>query len=94
MNDQTLRKILHLAGKAPAGPAAEMPFGFDTRVLARLRAKENTPDFIGRLARGTIIVATAIILLAGFGWYQTDSDDDVSSAYAMTDHVIERNISR
>ncbi len=93
MNDETLRQMLRVAGRTPAAEAA-MPFGFDTRVLAALRATPEAPDFIRPLARRTAILALGVILLAGFGWYQTISDDDYSSAYAMADTVIERNISR
>lgn len=91
MNDDTLKKLLRLAGEVPP-PDAEMPFAFDTRVLAHVAAARNVPDFIAVIARRTAMIAAAVILVAGFGWYQTSSDDDDTAAYAMADTVIDQNM--
>lgn len=91
MKDLVLRKLLRQAGGVPATPEAEMPLGFDTRVLAQLRAKGSAPDYLSLFAKRTAILAAIVILLAGgFGWYAAAGSED--DAYLLADNVIEQNL--
>ena len=62
---------------------AEMPFGFDTRVLTRLRPQRQlTAELLGRLAFDAIPVA-AVVLVAC--WFTVRPDSHVT--LAMSDPV-------
>jgi hypothetical protein len=48
--------------RTEAGAPGEMPFGFDTRVLAQLRPpRQLAAELLGRLAIGAIPVAAAVL---------------------------------
>ena len=66
-------EILNRLFRAATGPApsAEMPFGFDTRVLAL--ARESAPNgsvIIALFARRAAILALAVIAFASVGVYR------------------------
>jgi hypothetical protein len=89
-------RILDHLFRAAAGPTptSEMPFGFDTRVLAL--AHESSPNgsavvalFAGRAA----MIALAIIALATAGLYRTSiSSNDLPTEYAMADTAIQNSL--
>lgn len=88
-------KILHRLLLAAAGEheaPAEMPFGFDTRVLAL--ARSATPDrFIAMLTRRVAMIALTVIALTGAGLYQASaSSNDLPSEYTMADTAIQSNL--
>jgi len=72
----------HTAGtEAPA----EMPFGFDTRVLAQLRPpRQLTAELLGRLAFNAIPVAAAVLVVC---WFTIRPDVAVSDPVALADIV-------
>ena len=90
--DEMLNRLL----RAAASPAAdaEMPFGFDSRVLARARGRvANGPAVVALLARRAALLAMAVIVIAGAGIYQlSNSTNDLQSEYAMADTAIESNL--
>lgn len=64
-------------------PPAEMPFGFDTRVLAQLRPQRQlTAELLGRLAFDAVPVA-AVVLVACWLTVRPDAH----AAPAMSDPV-------
>lgn len=75
---------------------AEMPFGFDSRVLAHLRS-ESTGDFIEvrRLLRRVVLLSLTVIAVALAGTYQelqAESDDTSGISldqYAIADSAID-----
>jgi len=75
-------------------PPAEMPFGFDTRVLAL--AHESSPngsDIIALFAQRAAMIALAVIALASVGVYRAStSNNDLPVEYAMADAVIQNNL--
>ena len=59
----------HLAGTArrvPVEPAPEMPFGFDTRVIADWQARREGEEAVpwAWLLRGALVCASLIMLLS------------------------------
>ena len=89
-------QILDRLFRAAAAPSAtaEMPFGFDTRIITL--ARESSPNgsaVIGVFAQRVVMIALAIIALASAGLYRTSViDDDLPTEYAMTDSAIENNL--
>lgn len=67
------KRLADAARRAPQEPPAEMPFGFDTRLVARWRARregEESPPWAA-LLRGGLICAGVILLLSVVVNYQT-----------------------
>lgn len=96
--DPELQRLLRAASAAEDRVPAEIPFGFDTRVLATWRSlrSENGADDLWAFARTFRRVATGamvVIVCAGAGaWWQLQASDDLDeagNAYAMADSVIE-----
>ena len=94
-----MKKNLHILNRlfrAAAGPVptSEMPFGFDTRVLAL--ARESSPNgsvIIALFAQRAAMIALAIIALAAAGLYGTSiSNNDLLTEYAMADTAIQNNL--
>jgi hypothetical protein len=90
--NEILDRLLRTA-TAPT-PPAEMPFGFDTRVLAL--AHEPSPNgsiVIARFAQRTAMIALAVIALASVGVYRAStSNNDLPTEYAMVDTAIQNNL--
>ena len=81
-------------GAAEATAVSEMPFGFDTRVLAL--ARESSPNgsaIIAVFAQRAAMIALAIIALASAGLYRTSaSDNDLPTEYTMADTAIQNDL--
>jgi hypothetical protein len=90
--DEILDRLFR-AATAPA-PPAEMPFGFDTRVLALARELPgNGSAIIALFAQRAAMIALALIALASFGVYRTSaSNNDLPAEYALVDNAIQSNL--
>jgi hypothetical protein len=90
--DEILDRLLR-AAKVPA-PPGEMPFGFDTRVLALTHEPfPNGSVLIARFAQRAAIIALAVIALASMGVYRAStSNNDLPAEYAMVDKAIQSNL--
>jgi hypothetical protein len=88
--------ILDRLFRAAAGPTppSEVPFGFDTRVLALVhQPSPNGSAIIALFAQRAAMIALAIIALATAGLYRTSvSNNDLPTEYAMADTVIQNNL--
>lgn len=90
-----LSRLLRAAADTNDEPA-EMPFGFDSRVLAHLRSA-TTVDFVDvrRLLRRVVLLCLTVIALALAGTYQElqpESDDTSGISldqYAIADSAID-----
>ena len=91
-SDHILDRLFRAA--AGAAPTAEMPFGFDTRVLAL--ARESSPNgsaTIALFAKRAAMIAVAIIALATAGLYRTSiSNNELPTEYAIADTAIQNNL--
>jgi hypothetical protein len=70
MRDSDFERLLRAAAQTRRDRPNEMPFGFDTRVLADWRSGWNG-DFlhVGRLLRHVVLLSLAVIALASAGVY-------------------------
>ena len=90
--DKILDRLLREA--TASEPPAEMPFGLDTRVLARARASSpNGSPVIALFAQRAAVIALAVIALASVGVYRAStSNDDLPAEYAMADNAIQSSL--
>ena len=92
-NRNEILNRLFRAATCPA-PSAEMPFGFDTRVLALTH--ESSPNgsiVIAQFAQRAAMIALAVIALASAGVYRAStSNDELPTEYAMVDNAIQSNL--
>jgi hypothetical protein len=98
MKDVDLDRLLRAASKTKDEAAAEMPFGFDTRVIALSRKNGNGAVF-GALLRRIAFAAAAVIVLAGAGaFFEFNNDNDVfattGNEYAIADSVIQDEVAQ
>ena len=88
-------KILNRLFRAAAipDPLADMPFGFDIRLVALARERSpNGSALMALFVRRAAIIALAVIALASFGVYRTSTSNDLSTEYAMVDDAIQSNL--
>jgi len=93
---RTLERLFRSAAQTKEDAPAEMPFGFDTRVIALSRKNGNGAVF-GALLRRITLASAAVILLASAGAYfefNRDSDAVFNSGneYAIADSVIQDEV--
>ena len=93
-SDFRLDRLLRSAAAAPNEPSPEMPFGFDTRLLAHLRATLS-PDSLGiaRLLRRVVLISLAVMAIAGAAAYRElnqppDPGEPFTDDYALADSTI------
>ena len=102
MKKHDLDRLLKSAAEADESERIEMPFGFDTRVVALWRAAGNGNGAV-RLLTGLIrrvaLVASAVIVVASAGvYFQLDRNRDLtepsSNDFAIADSVIQDEFSQ
>lgn len=87
-------RLLRAAACSPNEPVAEMPFGFDTRVVALWRGSwPGDPAGVARLLRRVILIAASLIVLASAGAYReltqgVDPGEPFGDDYALADSAI------
>jgi hypothetical protein len=94
MRNSDLERLLRSAAETARDRPNEMPFGFDTRVLAGWHSGFNR-DFVdvGRLLRRAVLLSLAVIAFAGAGVYnelrQSEEPGDLFlDQYAIADTAI------
>ena len=101
MNDnaspaRTLQRLLRAAAQVKDDAPAEMPFGFDTRVIALSRRNGNGVIFGALLRRVALIAAAVIVLATGGAYLEFNSNGDTIDAsgneYAIADSAIQDEI--
>ena len=90
--DEMLNRLFRAAVSHDTSP--EMPFGFDSRVIALARERgQNGSAVIALLARRAALLAIAVIVVSAAGVYQlSNSTNDLQSEYTMADNAIESNL--
>ena len=98
-HDRKLERLLRMAAQHDDAAPAEMPYGFDTRVVALARAHRlasgdtggwEVARLVRRVALGAVII-TAFASSAAY-WQMTENreiSDPSSNAYAIADNAIE-----
>jgi len=64
MKNEQIDRLLRSAAKAEEEVPAEMPFGFDTRVVALWRASTPTPNGVMQLLRRVAALSVAVIVVS------------------------------
>ena len=93
--DVDLDRLLRAAAKEDEAPV-QMPFGFDTRVVALSRRNGNGAAF-GALLRRVAFAAAAVIVFATAGaWLEFNRNDDAVVAsgneFAIADSAIQDEV--
>ena len=90
-----LDRLLRAAAQTKEDALAEMPFGFDTRVIALSRKNGNGALF-GALLRRVAFLATAVIVFASAGaYFEFNRNGDVITAgneFAIADSAIQDEV--
>ncbi|HWY39555.1 MAG TPA: hypothetical protein VNX27_02050 [Chthoniobacterales bacterium] len=97
--DVALNRLLRSAAQAGGDAPGEMPFGFDTRVIALARRNGNGAAFFGALLRRVALVAAAVIVFASAGAYlefNRSSDAMLASGneFAIADSAIQDEVAQ
>ena len=95
-------RLLRSAGHASEQVADEVPYGFDTRVVASWRSGKNGGnDFaeLSRFVRRAGVIACAVLVLAGAAAYRQYRDETKfatlpTNEYAIADSAIQTEFSR
>ena len=93
-SDQSLDWLLRAAAGRRNDRPNDMPYGFDTRVLAQARANQlGDLVAVGRLLRRVALLSLGVIALAGAGTYEElrqsdDLGDSLTDEYVITDSAI------
>src|SRR5437868_10754446 len=98
MKDLDVERLFRSAARVKDEAPPEMPFGFDTRVIALSRTTGNGAVF-GAFLRRIAFLAAAVIVLAGAGaFFEFNNDNDVVAAsgneYAIADSVIQDEVAQ
>jgi hypothetical protein len=64
MKDHAIDRLLRSAARASGNAAAEMPYGFDTRVVALWRASRTEPNGVASLLRRVALLSVAVIVVS------------------------------
>ena len=91
-----VERLLRAASQAKDDAPAEMPFGFDTRIVALSRQNGNGSAFAGLLRR-VALVSAAVIVFASAGAYlefdrNADTGIDAGNEYAIADSAIQDEV--
>jgi hypothetical protein len=98
MNDFDLDRLLRSAARVKDDAPPEMPFGFDTRVIALSRRSGNG-SAMARLLRRVALVAATVIVFAGAGAYLefdrgTDAIVSSGNEFAIADSAIQDEVAQ
>jgi hypothetical protein len=96
--NEDVDRLLRAAALSKEDAPAEMPFGFDTRVVAQWRAQAGVASVgITRLLRRVALVAAAIVVIAGAGAYieaeqNRETGEPFANDFAIADVAIQDEI--
>lgn len=98
--DSNLDRLLRSAARSEE-PATAAPFGFDTRVVALMRAARGEGSSVlqefARVVHRIAVVAVVVTAFAGVGayWQLAENEDEaepLTNAYAIADTAIDANL--
>jgi hypothetical protein len=98
MKKTDIDRLLRSAAQAPDLAPAEMPFGFDTRVIALARRNGNG-SALAMLLRRVAVAAAVVIIFASAGAYlefdrNTDAMLATGNEFAIADSAIQDEVAQ
>jgi len=99
MKDHEIDRLLRSAAQAGAEVPAEMPFGFDTRVVALWRAWAAKPNAVAALLRRVALLSAAVIAISTLAAVREikqsrDQYNDFTNEFAIADTAIQDEFSQ
>jgi hypothetical protein len=98
MKNIDLDRLLRSAARVKDDASAEMPFGFDTRVIALSRWNGNGAAFGAFLRRVAFAAVAVIVLATGGAYFEFNQNGDAitgsGSEYAIADSVIQDEVAQ
>jgi hypothetical protein len=93
MNDVGLDRLLRNAARVKDNAPAEMPFGFDTRVIALSRRNGNGAAFAMFVRRIAVLAAAVIVLATAGAWFEFNQNgggvEGIGNEFAIADSAIQ-----
>jgi hypothetical protein len=98
MKSTDVDRLLRSAGRAPQSDA-EVPFGFDTRVVAEWRSGNGIGNDLARFLRRAGALACAVFVIAGAAAYRQYREEArfaslTTNEYAIADSAIQTEFSQ
>ena len=99
MKDHEIDRLLRSAAKTGDEAPAEMPFGFDTRVVALWRALGVKPNGIASLLRRVALLSAAVIAISALVAVRElkqsrEQSNDFTNEFAIADTAIQDEFSQ
>lgn len=98
MKDQEIDRLLRSAAQAGDEAPAEMPFGFDTRVVALWHALRAKPNGVASLLRRVALLSAAVIVISAVAAArearQSRERYDLTNEFAIADTAIQDEFSQ
>ena len=93
MNEKDLDLLLRTAALSKKNAPPEMPFGFDTRIVALWRGQPDSTLGLARLLRRVAIAALAVIIASAAAAYlESENGEPFRNEYAFADSAIQEEI--
>jgi hypothetical protein len=94
MKNDDIDRLLRSAAQAGNESAAEMPFGFDTRVVALWRATLPTGNGVMQLLRRVALLSAAMIVVSTIGAVREANQsreirESLTNEFAIADSAIQ-----
>jgi hypothetical protein len=99
MKDHEIDRLLRSAAKTSDQAPGEMPFGFDTRVVAVWRGLAAKPNGISSLLRRVALLSSAVIVVATLAAIRElkqsqEQSNDFTNEFAIADTAIQDEFSQ
>ena len=98
MKDVDLDRLLRAAGRVKNDAPVEMPFGFDTRVVALSRRNGNGPALAGLLRRVALAAAAVIVFATAGAYLEFNRNGDAipgsGNEFAIADSAIQDEVTQ
>jgi hypothetical protein len=99
MKDQEINRLLRSARQASEEAPAEMPFGFDTRVVALWRGLATKPNGIVSLLRRVALLSAGVIAISALAAVREikqsrEQYNDFTNEFAIADTAIQDEFSQ
>jgi hypothetical protein len=93
MKGVDLDRLLRNASRAKDEAPAEMPYGFDTRVVALSRRNGNGAAFAMFVRRIAVVAAAVIVFATAGAWFEFNQNGDgvegIGNEFAIADSAIQ-----